>query len=183
MTLEWFEPAELESPQPRECNTLTRQSSASPSLQLISEEIPNRDWTYDDGENSAESNKMTVIDDNTKRFRLTKIKARNSGPFKKPKDFACHICKRTFSDPQSKGGHMSKQHKGQSESFRKKTEIRNRNEARREHLAQAKELVRTYTKAEPSAFRGQVTSISKLLKAQAETQDQSDLEVYRVKQE
>ena len=59
--------------------------------------------------------------------------------------FACHLCGKEYANPRALGGHVSKFHKGQSETYNYKMKIRKEREKIREALSLAKLFIQKFS--------------------------------------
>ena len=77
----------------------------------------------------------------------------------------CPFCERVFKRSQALGGHTSKAHNGQSQSYSRKQERREERTVERETLREAKALFAAQTGLDPAINRAKVTQLKKQLMA------------------
>lgn len=95
---------------------------------------------------AKESLPILVMPEGTK-YQAPKIKKKNSQyKYKNSsspvhESFQCKFCPKSFNSRQGLGGHVSRMHKGKSESYNKKTAVRIRRQEERERLKEIKRRI------------------------------------------
>ena len=77
--------------------------------------------------------------------------------------YSCKHCSMSFDNPRALGGHFSKQHKGLSDAYNKKMEVRESRTIYRDALHLAKELVQRHGRADAKFQRSNLTHLRNVI--------------------